>query len=94
MTVERLLNSVGKRTFVKYYNNFKNQSSSYCISHFQEDFTDKAKASKTSHAKTIFREGKEIEALQLIVKSCRVDEDVRLIAKGLLLEMQLKNKEK
>lgn len=92
MTVERLLNSVGKRTFVKYFYNFKNQSSNYCIMHFQEDFTDKAKASKTSHAKTIFKENKETEALQLIIKSSRVDEGTRLIAKGLLLEMQLKNK--
>jgi hypothetical protein len=36
MTTERLLNSIGKATFIKYYYAFKNQSREYCIKNFEE----------------------------------------------------------
>lgn len=86
MTLERLLNSVGKSTFVKYYYNFKNQTSEYCLNHFEEDYTDKAKATRVSHAKTIFKNGWEFEALRLIISSNRVDIEIRQKAKQILLE--------
>ncbi len=47
MTTERLLNSIGKATFIKYYYAFKNQSREYCIKNFEESYTSKAKSSKT-----------------------------------------------
>ncbi|MBE6824691.1 MAG: hypothetical protein E7513_05030 [Ruminococcaceae bacterium] len=77
MTLERLLNSVGKRTFVKYYYNFKNHSRQYCISNFDEPFTEKAKASKTGHAQMVFKNRLEKDALVLISKSNRVDETTK-----------------
>jgi len=44
MDLVRVLNSVGKSTFVKYYYNFRDKSRDECIMLFDEDFTDKAKA--------------------------------------------------
>ena len=61
MTIEKLLKSIGKRTFIKYYYNFKNTSRDHCICSFEENFTDKAKSSKTGHAKSIFKNGLEKE---------------------------------
>ena len=72
--VNRLLNSVGMATFVKYYYDFKNQSRDYCIRNFEEDFTDKAKSSKTGHVQSIFNRGLEKDALIKIAKAQRVDE--------------------
>ena len=86
MTVERLLNSVGKRTFIKSYYNFKNWSRDYCICNFEEDFTDKAKSSKTGHAKSIFKNGFEKEALIIISNSERVDDITRRKAKEILFK--------
>ena len=73
MDLIRTLNSVGKSTFVKYYYNFKNKSREECIDLFDENYTDKAKATRTGHAQRIFRENKHIEALELILQSNRVD---------------------
>ena len=84
MTLDRLLSSIGMRTFVKYYYNFKNQSRNYCITNFEEDFTDKAKASKTGHAQTIFKNSLEEQALLKICKSTRVDELSKIKAKQIL----------
>ena len=49
MDLVRVLNSVGKSTFVKYYYNFKDKSRDECIMLFDEDFTDKAKGTRTGH---------------------------------------------
>ena len=73
MDLIRTLSNVGKITYVKYYYNFKNESTYACITSFTEDYTDKAKATRTNHAKRIFREGMNIEALQLIINSGRID---------------------
>ena len=81
MTLDRLLGSIGMRTFVKYYYNFKNQSRGYCIASFEENFTDKAKSSKTGHAQTIFKNNMEKQALLKIINSTRVDEMTKLRAK-------------
>ena len=85
MTLERLLNSVGKRTFVKYYYNFRDCSREYCISNFEEPFTEKAKSSRTSHAKAIFNNGGEKDALILISKSKKVEKSVSERATQILL---------
>ena len=39
MDLVRVLNSVGKSTFVKYYYNFRDKSRDECIMLFDEDFT-------------------------------------------------------
>ena len=86
MIVGRLLNSIGKATFIKYYHSFRDKSRDYCISNFDEDYTDKAKSSKTGHAQKIFHDGFEKEALIIIAKSNRVDSQTASIANEILLK--------
>lgn len=72
--VEDLLNRVGKRIFVKYYEGFKELETkkvpnAVVVEKIQENFTQKSKSSRTAKAKRIFAEGKQIKALKLIVES-------------------------
>jgi hypothetical protein len=86
MTLERLLRSIGKATFVKYYYSFRDKSRDYCITNFEENYTDKAKTSRTNHAQRIFRDGLEKEALIIIAESNRVDSKSSARAKEILLK--------
>lgn len=86
MDLVRVLNSVGKSTFVKYYYNFKDKSRDECIMLFDEDFTDKAKGTRTGHAQRIFRENKHLEALTIIADSNRVDDATRKRATEILMQ--------
>ena len=88
MDLIRTLNSVGKSTFVKYYYNFKTQSRDECIVAFEENYTEKAKSTRVGHAQRIFRENKNIEALEIIIASSRVDVETWKRAKEILLEEQ------
>ena len=74
MQLEDLLNRVGKRTFVEYYDDFKelttkNVPNAKVVEKIRDDFTEKSKNSRTAKAKRIFVEGKQIEALKIIVES-------------------------
>lgn len=84
MDLERILNSVGKSTFVKYYYDFKDKSRDECIKAFDEDYTDKAKGTRTGHAQRIFRENRNIEALRIIIASNRLDFETVKKAKDIL----------
>ena len=84
MDLIRVLNSVGKSTFVKYYYNFKNLSRDECVPMFEEDYTDKAKSTRTGHAQRIFRDNRHMDALEIILKSDRVDYITRSKAKEIL----------
>lgn len=86
MDLIRILNSVGKSIFVKYYYAFKNKSREECIGMFEETYTDNAKSTRTGHAQRIFREGMNVEALKIIIKSARVDEITRKKAREILNE--------
>ena len=86
MDLIRVLNSVGKATFVKYYNNFKTKSREECIALFDEPYTDNAKSTRTGHAQHIFRENMQVEALQIIVDSNRVTAEMKKQAEKLLQE--------
>jgi len=84
MDLLRTLNSIGKSVFVKYYYNFKNESREFCIAAFTENYTDKAKSSRTGHAQRIFREGLQKNALNLIINSTRVDDQTITLAQEFL----------
>ena len=73
MDLIRILNSVGKSTFVKYYYYFRDKSRDACIAAFDEDYTDKAKSTRVGHAQRIFHENQNIAALKIIVASSRID---------------------
>jgi|GEM_PF-873881 len=93
--VGTLLNSIGKRTFIKYYEAFKDMDISHpeMIDRLALDpqkFSSITMPNKTSSARRIFREGLEIEALQIIVESRT---DVESVKKArILLDKELKNK--
>ena len=89
MDLVRVLNSVGKSTFVKYYYDFRDKSRGECIMLFDEDFTDKAKSTRTGHAQRIFRENKQIEALTIIANSDRVDDVTRNKAMEILSQEKI-----
>lgn len=94
--VGEVLNSIGKRTFIKYYENFKdldisNQEMIERLGLDPKGFSPFAKASKTSKARKIFREGLEIQALLIIVDSRADLEAVEKARK--LLDMELENKD-
>ncbi len=85
MDLIRTLNSIGKSTFVKYYYSFKDKSREECIAQFDENYTDKAKSTRTGHAQRIFRENKNLDALEIIIKSNRADDATRTKAKEIML---------
>ena len=86
MDLIRTLNSIGKSTFVKYYYNFKNKSREACILAFEENYTDKAKNTRVGHAQRIFNENKNLEALEIIATSSRVDIQTLQRAREILKE--------
>lgn len=95
--LENILNRVGKATFIKYYYEFKNlneleASDRTVVEKIEENYTLKSKMSRTSKAKRIFREELEINALEIIINSPKVDLCTIEKAKKILLEEQIKIK--
>lgn len=85
MDLERLLCTVGKQSFVKYYNYFKdeNYTSSDILKIITEDYTDKSKRSRLGHARMIFNNKLNLEALKIIINS-KVSEETIIKAKEIL----------
>lgn len=85
MDLERLLCAVGKQSFVKYYNYFKdeNYTSSDILKIITEDYTDKSKRSRLGHARMIFNNKLNLEALKIIINS-KVSEETIIKAKEIL----------
>ena len=75
----RLLNSIGKSTFVQYYDQFADLrlSHEHVVAMLPESYTLKSRNSRTTHARRVFRESLEEEALELIVNAERVDDETR-----------------
>ena len=91
MDLARLLKSVGQKTFVEYYHLFadSNLSSQEVVERLPERFTLKARRSKTSHARRLFADGLEIEALEVIAASTRSgNEGTARAAQGLLSQIR------
>ena len=78
-----LLNGIGKRVFVRYYEELQKDDVSESI--FDgEDFTENSKRSRKSKARTIFKNGWEKKALQIVIHSNRTDDVTKAKAKMLL----------
>lgn len=92
MDLEKRLNAVGKAVFVKYYFVFANMDNEDCMEMFTENFTENTKRSKTYHAKAIFRERKQFEALKIICNSPRIDEKIQLKARHILFTQNRKKR--
>lgn len=67
-----ILNKIGKSTFIEHYYDFKLNRTP--ADELPEDFTTNSKRSRTSKARKIFRDELQIEALQIIMASTRLDQ--------------------
>ena len=86
ISIEVLLKKIGMKTFVEYYNELKNVSSQevkQCME-LRDNFTNHSRDTKVSTGKKIFRENLNIQALEIISKSNRVDEKTKKDALKLL----------
>jgi len=78
-SVEELLRTMEMKTFVKYYDKFKNVSSheiKQCMES-DENYTKNSIDTKVSAGKRIFKENLNIQALDIISNSNRVDDKAR-----------------
>ncbi|MDW7670553.1 MAG: hypothetical protein SCK57_12765 [Bacillota bacterium] len=80
--IMKRLNAIGKSTFVEYYHVFKNYDDP--IAKLPQHFTLKSRHSRTSKARSIFRDNQEVEALKIIINSGRLDPEIIEKAKVLL----------
>jgi hypothetical protein len=82
-SLERLLMSIGKSTFVRYFAEFQNPniSNEEMIDLLPDHYTLKSRRSRT---RRVFREGLAQQALSIIASSERVDGEMRKEANRLL----------
>lgn len=74
-SVETLLNKIGKKIFVDYYYSFKEDNNpEEQLPSGEDGFTLNSRRSRSSSARKIFRERLEIDALENIIESFRLDE--------------------
>lgn len=85
----RLIRSVGQSTFVRFFYQFADNSLSHedVVGLLPQDYTLKSRHSRTTHARRIFREGLERDALELIIHAERVDDFSRQQARELLRKL-------
>ena len=69
--VVKRLNAIGKSIFVVYFHVFKSDDDP--VSKLPKHFTLGSRRSRTSKARSIFRDKLEIEALEFIIDSKRLD---------------------
>lgn len=81
MDVNRLLNSIGKKCFIDYYYDFKSNNA---YERLPIEYTDAGKKIRVASAKTIFKNGLQIEALEICSNSNRLDYGTVNRAKELL----------
>ncbi len=79
--LNRKLTSIGKGVFVEYFEDFKNGSFDVLD---EKKFTELAKKTRISKAKSIFNAGQEYEALENILNSKKVEQEWRDLAKDIL----------
>ena len=85
--LDRLIRSIGKSTFVRFYEQFRDPSLSNLeiVEMLPAEYTLKSRWSRTTKARRILREGLEDDALQMIAASDRVDagtaQQVRILLK-------------
>jgi hypothetical protein len=79
MTIEDLLKTIGMKTFVQYYDKFKNNSTQEIIQYMKlhENYSINSIRTKASTGKRIFKENMERSALEIISKSERVEYQIK-----------------
>lgn len=82
-----LLRAIGMQFFIKYYKHFKKGiSPKEMLSIITEDFTNNSKRNRCSTANRIFREHRQVEALELITKAQDIPQNTKNTAEALLIE--------
>lgn len=84
--LDRLIRSIGKSTFVRFYEEFSNSniSNQEMIELLPAEYTLKSRQSRTSKARRILREGLEEDALWMIANSDGVDDETAQKVRALL----------
>lgn len=84
--LDRLLNSVGKAVFVRFYAHFADPrvEDAEIVEMLSREYTLAASRTRTSKARRIFREGLHREALERIASSERTDGEASALAARLL----------
>lgn len=88
--LEMLLNKIGKRIFIEYYEVFKADENAEQVLEENCGFSIASCRSRSSSARNIFKNNMQIEALSSIAKSFRVEPEISTRAKE-LLEMEQGN---
>ena len=78
-TVERALNSIGKKCFIDYYEDFrsctdKNALTQKILANNKNTTSPSAQMTRINYAQWIFDNNKEKEALSMIINSNRLDD--------------------
>ncbi len=87
MTIEKLLNGVGIKIFIKYFEDFSNNSlqTSDLIEILPNEYTENSRRTRTSKARTIIKNHELLnEALKYIINSNKINNDIRSKAKKIL----------
>lgn len=83
-SLETLLNKIGKRVFIEYYEVFKADENVEQVLEERCGFSIASCRSRSSSARSIFKNDMQIEALSLIANSSRVEPKIATRAKELL----------
>ncbi len=78
LEVVRLLKTIGKSTFIKYYNEFKNKNKEQLHRIFDKNrgkWSESSIKTKINTGIRIFEENLEKEALKITISSCQVDKE-------------------
>jgi len=91
--VDRLIQSVGMETFIEYFVQFAHThrftyTDLYNILAEEKGYSDQSIKTKIYAGRKIFEEDLEQEALEKIMKSRKVDEEIRRYAQSYLEEIQ------
>jgi len=86
-TVKRALNSIGKKCFIDYYEDFRDCTDKQALAKKLLDNNEKATSlsaqmTRINYAQWIFDNKKEKEALSMIIGSDRIDDAAREKAKA------------
>lgn len=88
-TVERALNSIGKKCFVGYYEEFRSCTDKKALAkklleNNANATSSSAQMTRINYAQWIFDNNKEQEALNIVINSNRLDEDTKRKARAYL----------
>ena len=91
--LKRTIQSVGMKCFIQYFDTFSSPRYSrediIRTLENENNFTLKSCKSRASHAIRIFRENAELQALEIIINSPRVDSAIKNEAEKILTKMAM-----